>query len=143
MGKVADMSSQITIEQIGEVGRQAAALGAEATPAINAALKEGAKVISDEAKTKIPRSPRHRGGGKHKISSRHLADVVKPEIIIKRRVAGVTVEGGIGGPSYYVKFVEHGTVKMAARKYIAKSAEAREAEVVDVVAAKLKEKLGL
>ena len=36
-----------------------------------------------------------------------------------------------------------GTVKMKARKYIAKSAEAREAEVIETVAAKLKEKLGL
>ena len=135
------MPGHISIEQIGEVGRQAVALGAEATPAINAALLEGAKIIADEAKTRIPRYPKHRTD--HKRSARHLADVLKAEIVTKRRVAGVTVEGGFNGPSYYVKFVEHGTVKMKARKYIAKSAEARESEVIDTVAAKLKEKLGL
>ena len=135
------MSSQITLEQVGEVGRQAMALGAEATPAINAALLEGAKIIADEARTRIPRYPKHRTS--HGRSAKHLADVVKAEIITKSRIAGVTVEGGFNGPSYYVKFVEHGTVKMKARKYIAKSAEAREAEVIGVVAAKLKEKLGL
>ena len=135
------MSNQISIEQIGEVGRQAAALGAEATPAINAALLAGARIIADEARTRIPRHPRHRAT--KKISARHLADVVKAEIVTKRRVAGATVEGGFTGPSFYIKFVEHGTVKMKARKYIAKSAEARETEVIETVAAKLKEKLGL
>jgi HK97 gp10 family phage protein len=135
------MSTRISIEQIGEVGRQAAALGAEATPAINAALLEGAKIIAGEARTRIPRHPKHRAT--KKISARHLADVVKAEIITKRRIAGVTVEGGFNGPSFYVKFPEYGTVKMKARRYIAKSAEAREAEVIDTVAAKLKERLGL
>ena len=135
------MSTQISIEQIGEVGRQAAALGEEATPAINAALLAGAKIIASEARTRIPRYPKHRTD--HGRSAQHLADVVKAEIITKRRIAGVTVDGGFNGPSYYVKFVEHGTVKMKARKYIAKSAEAREAEVIETVAAKLKEKLGL
>jgi HK97 gp10 family phage protein len=135
------LSSQITIEQIGEVGKQAAALGAEATPAINAALLDGAKIIAEEARTRIPRNPKHRARGK--ISPRHLADVIKAEVITNRRIAGVTVEGGFNGPSYYVKFVEHGTKKMTARKYIDKSAEAREAEVISAVAEKLKEKLGL
>ncbi len=134
------MGSSITIEQIGAVGRQAAALGAEATPAINAALLAGAKVIAAEARTRIPRSSKKHGAG---ISARHLADVIKAQNATGRRVAGVTVEGGFNGPSYYVKFVEHGTVKMKARKYIAKSSEAREAEVVDAVAAKLKDRLGL
>ena len=135
------MSTQISIEQIGEVGRQAAALGAEATHAINAALLDGAKIIAGEARIRIPRHPKHKAT--KKISSRHLADVVKAEIVTKRRVAGVTVAGGFNGPSYYIKFVEYGTVKMTARKYIDKSAEAREAEVIDAVAAKLKDKLGL
>ena len=135
------MSVHITIDQIGEVGRQAAALGAEAKPAINASLLEGAKIIAGEARIRIPRHPKHRAT--KRISARHLADVVKAEIITKNRVAGVTVEGGFNGPSYYVKFVEYGTVKMKARKYIAKSAEAREAEVIDTVATTLKEKLGL
>jgi len=135
------MSTQISIDQIGEVGRQAAALGAEATPAINAALLEGAKIIAGEACVRIPRNPKHRAT--KKISAQHLADVVKAEIVTKRRVAGVTVAGGFNGPSFYIKFVEYGTVKMKARKYIAKSAEAREAEVIETVAAKLKEKLGL
>lgn len=134
------MASHIDIDKIGEVGRQAQALGAEATPAINAALLAGAKIIAEEAKTRVPRSANHRTD--HGRSPKHLADVLTAAIITKRKTAGVTVQGGANGPSYYWKFPEHGTVKMKAREYIAKSAEAREDEVLNTVAAKLKEKLG-
>ena len=42
-----------------------------------------------------------------------------------------------------LKVFEPGTVKMKARKYVAKSAEARETEVLSAVVDTLKEKLGL
>lgn len=135
------MSSKISIEQIGEIGRQAQALGSDATSAINTALLAGAKIIATEASLRIPRYAKHRTD--HSRSAKHLADVVKAEVITKRKTAGVTVQGGANGPSYYWKFVEHGTTKMKARKYITKSAEAKENEVLDTVAMKLKEKLGL
>lgn len=135
------MASHISIDKIGEVGRQALALGAEATPAINAALLAGAKVIKEEASVRIPRYAKHRTD--HGRSPKHLADVLVAAIVTKRKTAGVTVEGNASnGPSYYWKFVEHGTVKMKARKYIAKSAEAREDEVIDTVATTLKKRLG-
>ena len=53
------------------------------------------------------------------------------------------MKGGFNGPSYYVKFVEYGTTKQNAQRFIEKSAEAKEREVLDTVAAELKRRLGL
>lgn len=136
------MPSSITIEKIGEVGRQALALGEDASRAINSALLGGAKIAKEEASQRIPRYKRHRTD--HGRSSKHLADSLKAEVIRKRQVAGVTVEGAFqNGPSYYVKFVEYGTVKMRAREYIQTAAIVKQQEMVEAVAATLKEKLGL
>lgn len=134
------MSSAIHLDGLGELAKQAQAMGSEATPAIHAALLAGAQIIAQDASTAIPRYPKHRTD--HGRSSKHLADVLRAAIITKRKTAGVTVEGGVNGPSYYWKFVEHGTNKMKARKYVAKSAAAKEAEVMEAVGTKLKEKLG-
>ena len=135
------MSSSFTLDGLGEIGKQAQALGPQAKGAINSALLAGAKVITAEAKVRVPKSKKHRGGSGR--SAKHLADVLKADIVTKRSKSGVTVEGGVNGGSYYWKFLEHGTVKMKARKYVAKSAEAKETEVVAKVADTLKEKLGL
>ena len=135
------MSSNVTLDGLGEVGKQAKALGPEATSAINSALLAGAKIIAGEAKQRIPRYKHHKST--YGRSPKHLADVLKAENLTKRKIAGVTAEGGINGPSYYLKFVEHGTTRMKARKYVAKSAAARESEILDTVATKLKERLGL
>lgn len=135
------MSSKVTLDGLGEIGRQAQALGPDATRAINSALLAGAKIIATEARQRVPRYKRHKAT--HGRSPKHLADVLKAEVITKRKVAGVTAPGGINGPSYYLKFVEHGTTRMKARKYVAKSAEAKETEVLGVVADTLKDKLGL
>lgn len=135
------MSSSITLDGLGEIGKQAQALGSQANTAINASLLAGAKVIAAEAKVRAPRSKKHRGGNGR--SAKHLADVLKADIVTKRKKSGVTVVGGANGPSFYWKFLEHGTTKMKARKFVAKSAEAKETEVVAVVASTLKDKLGL
>ena len=58
-------------------------------------------------------------------------------------MAGVTVAGGANGPSYYWKYLEHGTVKMAARPFFAPALEEKAVEVHQAVADELKEKLGL
>ena len=134
------MSSSFQIDNLGELQKQALALGAEAKPAINSALLAGAKIIAAEAKLRVPKSKRHRTD--HGQSPRHLADVLKAEAISQRNIAGVTVEGGANGPSFYWKFVEHGTVRIKARKYVAQSAEAKQEEVLAVVASTLKDKLG-
>lgn len=135
------MSSKVTLDDLGEIGKQAQALGSDATGAINSALLAGAKIIAAEARVRVPRYKRHRTD--HGRSPKHLADVLKAEVITKRKVAGATVPGGVNGNHFYWKFVEHGTVKMKARKYVAKSAEAKETEVLAVVADTLKQKLGL
>ncbi len=135
------MASKISIEQLGEVGRQAQALGSEATGAINGALLKGARIIAGEAAIRAPRARKHRSDGGR--SAQPLADVITAELLTNRKIAGVTVKGGFNGPSYYVKFVEYGTAKQDAQRFIEKSAEAKEREVLDTVAAELKRRLGL
>ena len=135
------MASKISIEQLGEVGRQAMALGNEAKGAINGALLKGARIISSETVLRAPKSRIHRTNRGQ--SPKRLAEVITAELITNRKVAGVTVKGGFNGPSYYVKFVEYGTTRQSAQRFIEKSAEAREKEVLDIVAAELKSRLGL
>ena len=135
------MASKISIDQLGEVGRQAKALGSEATTAINGALLKGARIIAGEATLRAPRARKHRTG--HGRSPQRLAEVITAELISNRKVAGVTVKGGFNGPSYYVKFIEYGTTKQNAQQFIEKSAEAKEKEVLETVASELKSRLGL
>lgn len=133
--------AQFTLENYENIKRQAAALGPDAKSAINKALLAGAKIVASEASATIPRYPKHRSS--HGRSAKHLADAVKAVGITGRSIAGVTVEGGFSGPSYYVKFPEYGTTRMSARRYIQKSAAAREGEVMDTVTNTLKDGLGL
>lgn len=134
------MATYIGVEQLGEIGRQAAALGQEARSAISAALLKGAKAIEPAAKAKAPRAAVH--SRRRGISPKHLADVI---VAVKgnARTAGLTVEGGANGPSYYWKYIEHGTTKMRAQPYMAPAAEEKENEAVEAVATELKRKLGL
>lgn len=136
------MPGNIYLDGLGEIGKQALALGRDAKGAINKALLAGAQVIKTEASQRIPRYARHRTD--HGRSSKHLADALVAEVVTDRQVAGVTVEGDFeNGPSYYVKFVEYGTTKMSKRQYIQKSGEAKEDAAMEAVAAELKERLGL
>lgn len=136
------MSGSIHIDNLGEIGRQAQALGKEAKGAVNKALLAGAKIIRADASVRIPRRKPHRTD--HGRNSKHLADALEAKVITDRKVAGVTVEGDFqNGPSYYVKFVEYGTTKMKKRQYIQKSAEAKENEALEAVASELKAQLGL
>ena len=135
------MASKISIEQLGELGKQAKALGSEATGAVNRALLMGARIISGEAVLRAPKSRKHRTNRGQ--SPKRLAEVITAELISNRKVAGVTVRGGFNGPSYYVKFVEYGTEKQNAQRFIEKSAEAKEKEVLSTVATELKNRLGL
>jgi len=131
----------LRLEGLGALAKQAAALGQDAKKAVNSALLKGARIITAEAKVRAPRTEGHpttRGR-----SPRHLADVLTATKITAKNVSGVTVEGGANGPSYYWKYVEYGTVKQNAQKFINESAAAKEAEVLDAVAAELKSELGL
>ena len=131
----------LRLEGLGALAKQAAALGQDAKKAVNSALLKGARIITAEAKVRAPRTEGHpatRGR-----SPRHLADVLTATKITAKNVSGVTVEGGANGPSYYWKYVEYGTVKQKAQKFINESATAKEAEVLDAVTAELKSELGL
>lgn len=134
------MGVYIGLEQVGEVGKQAAALGDAAKSAISSALLKGAQVIRPAAQAKAPRSAVH--AMRRGVSPKHLGDVI---IAAKAgaRSAGLTVEGGANGPSYYWKYLEHGTVKMRAQSFMAPAAEEKESEAVEAIAAELKSKLGL
>ena len=131
----------LRLEGLGALAKQAAALGQDAKKAVNSALLKGARIITAEAKVRAPRTKGH--PATHGRSPRHLADVLTATKITAKNVSGVTVEGGANGPSYYWKYVEYGTVKQKAQKFINESAAAKEAEVLDAVAAELKSELGL
>lgn len=134
------MSLYIGLEQIGEIGKQASALGDAAKSAISSALFKGAQVMQPAARAMAPRSKVH--ARQRGVSPKHLGDVI---IAAKAgaRSAGLTVEGGANGPSYYWKYVEHGTVKMRAQPFMAPAAEATEDKAVEAIASELKGKLGL
>ena len=131
----------LRLEGLGALAKQATALGQDAKKAVNSALLKGARIITAEAKVRAPRTEGHPAARGH--SPRHLADVLTATKITAKNVSGVTVEGGANGPSYYWKYVEYGTVKQKAQKFINESAVAKEAEVLDAVAAELKSELGL
>ena len=131
--------SVLNLESFGEVGKQAKALGDDAKGAISSALYKGAQMLVPTVKAKAPRSLKHRTGGK--LSPLHLADTITADKALS--MAGVTVAGGANGPSYYWKYLEHGTVKMAARPFFAPALEEKAEEVHQTVADELKEKLGL
>lgn len=135
------MAGKIWLENFEEIRKQAQALGPDAKKATNKALLAGAKIIASEAGNRIPRYAKYRSD--HGRSSKHLADSLKADVVSSSSIAGVTVEGGFNGPSFYVKFVEYGTSKMSARQYIGKSAAAREDEVLDTITSTLKDGLGL
>ena len=134
------MGVHIGLEQIGEIGKQAAALGDAARGAVSSALLKGAQIMQPVARSMAPRSAVH--SKRRGISPKHLGDVI---IAAKAgdRSAGLTVEGGANGPSYYWKYVEHGTTKMRAQPFMAPAAEATENEAVEAIASELKSKLGL
>ena len=57
--------------------------------------------------------------------------------------AGVTVVGGVNGPSYYWKFLEYGTKRIKERAFIRESAEARGDEAMETVKREIETRLGI
>lgn len=128
---------------MGDLGKQARALGAEARKGIRKALLAGAKVMAPSSQARVPLSGRkHTGNVKTRVP---LKNVVKADVISKtdNHVAGVTVEGGFPGEHFYVKFPEYGANKISARSYIQLGAMERKQEAVDAVAETLRSELDL
>lgn len=135
------MKTVISLDSFGEVGAKAKALGEAANVASSNALYKGALIIVPAAQAKAPRSLKHRGGRKR--SPLHLADTIVAQKVSGNGMAGVTVAGGANGPTYYWKYLEYGTVKMAARPFFRPAALEKADEVSKVVQESLKEELGL
>ena len=56
---------------------------------------------------------------------------------------GVTVIGGVNGPSYYWKYLEYGTKRIRERAFIRESAEARGDEAMEAVKREIEARLGI
>ena len=102
------MKTVLSLDSFGEVGAKAKALGDAANVAAANALYKGAQAIVPAAQAKAPRSLVHRTGRKR--SPLHLADRIVAVKVDGTGVAGVTVDGGPNGTSFYWKYLEYGTV---------------------------------
>ena len=135
------MKTVLSLDSFGEVGAKAKALGDAANVAAANALLKGAQAIVPAAQAKAPRSLVHRTGRKR--SPLHLADRIVAAKMDGTGVAGVTVDGGPNGTSFYWKYLEYGTVKLAARPFFRPAALEKADEVSRIVQESLKDELGL
>ena len=133
--------ANVRIDGLRDLGARVKAMGTDARKAAGTALRKGAEIIQDEAKGRAPRSAGHKA--RAGVSSRHLADVLTTQVSAGKYTAGVTVEGGANGPSYYWRFPEYGTVKQKEQAFIRESAEARGQEAMETVEREIRTKLGL
>ena len=76
-------------------------------------------------------------------TAKHLADQLTTSVSASKYTAGVTVVGGVNGPSYYWKFLEYGTKRIRERAFIRESAEARGDEAMETVKREIETRLGI
>lgn len=125
-----------------ELGTRVKNMGKDARAAAGQALRKGAELIREEAHVRSPRSPNGHPATQGR-TSKHLADQLTTSVSASKYTAGVTVVGGVNGPSYYWKFLEYGTKHIKERSFIRDSAEARGNEALEMVKKELESKLGI
>ena len=133
--------ANVRIDGLSDLGTRVKAMVTEARKAAGQALRKGAEILKDEAKGRAPRAASHKA--RAGVSSRHLADALTTKVSAGKYTAGVTVEGGANGPSYYWRFPEYGTTKQREQAFIRDSTESRGREAMDTVEREIKTKLGL
>ena len=139
---------EIDQKALDAITRQVAALGPDAKKASKDALLAAAKIVTEAARPKIPRSrvPRKATRKNSWRTGRHVADVLRAEVAKTTiPMAGVGVPKGLqDGPHFYLRFLEYGAKNRThAGHYVGKAGESTAAASTAIIAAHLKRSLGL
>lgn len=139
--------AKLEIKGMEQLKRRLKALGKEAAPAGGKALLAGAQIIAEEARRTAPRGNRSYKRSKKNSwrTGGHMADnILATQAQTTGTIlrAGVTVAGGLqSGPYFYIRFLEFGTRRISARRFVQHAAEAKENEALTKVEQTLKEEL--
>lgn len=117
-------------------------MGKDARGAAGQALRKGAEIIREEAHVRAPRS-KNGHPATYGRTAKHLADQLTTSVSASKYTAGVTVVGGVNGPSYYWKYLEYGTKRIKERAFIRESAAARGDEAMETVKREIETRLGI
>lgn len=134
--------ANVRIDGLKDLGTRVKNMGQEARGAAGQALRKGAEIIREEAHTRAPRSKNGHPATQGR-TSKHLADQLTTSVSASKYTAGVTVVGGVNGPSYYWKFLEYGTKSIRERAFIRESADARGEEAMETVKKEIENRLGI
>ena len=124
---MAAVEAEIDLDKLNRLIRIFAGFTEKSAEAFDEALEAGAQAIEDMAVTLVP------------IRTGRLRDSIHHER--KAPLNWIVTAGGPDVP--YAKFVEYGTVKMAARSFMRASAEGRRQEVNQIIRRKIRELLGI
>ena len=131
--------ANVRIDGLKDLGTRVKNMGKEARGAAGQALRKGAEIIKD---VRAPRSA-HGHPATQGRTAKHLADQLTTSVSASKYTAGVTVVGGVNGPSYYWKYLEYGTKRIRERAFIRESAEARGDEAMETVKREIEARLGI
>lgn len=134
--------ANVRIDGLKDLGTRVKNMGKEARGAAGQALRKGAEIIREEAHVRAPRSA-HGHPATQGRTAKHLADQLTTSVSASKYTAGVTVVGGVNGPSYYWKYLEYGTKRIRERTFIRESAEARGDEAMEAVKREIEARLGI
>ena len=96
--------ANVRIDGLKDLGTRVKNMGKEARGAAGQALRKGAEIIKEEAHVRAPRSA-HGHPATQGRTAKHLADQLTTSVSASKYTAGVTVIGGVNGPSYYWKYL--------------------------------------
>ena len=130
--------ANVRIDGLKDLGTRVKNMGKDARAAAGQALRKGAEIIREEAHVRAPRSA-HGHPATQGRTAKHLADQLTTSV----SATGVTVVGGVNGPSYYWKFLEYGTKRIKERVFIRESAEVRGDEAMETVKREIETRLGI
>lgn len=134
--------ANVRIDGLKDLGTRVKNMGKEARGAAGQVLRKGAEIIREEAHVRAPRSA-HGHPATQGRTAKHLADQLTTSVSASKYTAGVTVVGGVNGPSYYWKYLEYGTERIRERAFIRESAEARGDEAMEAVKREIEARLGI
>lgn len=134
--------ANVRIDGLKDLGTRVKNMGKEARGAAGQALRKGAEIIREEAHVRAPRSAQGHPATQGR-TAKHLADQLTTSVSVSKYTAGVTVVGGVNGPSYYWKYLEYGTKRIRERAFIRESAEARSDEAMETVKREIEVRLGI